>query len=45
VECVERSSIEDGGIAHVEGCGLELARRCVGNVIEGNEVWAVGGNG
>ncbi|MDP6118074.1 MAG: right-handed parallel beta-helix repeat-containing protein [Planctomycetota bacterium] len=42
---VESSSLTDGGIAHVGGCGIELVTRCRNNVIEGNHVFDVSGNG
>jgi len=42
---VERSSIEDGAMAHLGGCGVELVTGCHDNVIQGNRVFDVSGNG
>jgi len=42
---VEHSSIEDGAMAHVGGCGVELVTRCHDNLIQGNHVFDVSGNG
>lgn len=38
-------SIEDGRIAHLGGCGVELLTRCRKNVVQGNHVYDVSGNG
>ena len=35
----------DGGVAHVGGIGLAALTGCTRNVIEGNEIYDVGGNG
>jgi hypothetical protein len=41
----EGCSFRDGVIAHLGGCGIELATRCVQNVIEGNHIFDISGNG
>ena len=41
----EGCSFRDGVIAHLGGCGIELATRCVKNVIEGNHIFDISGNG
>jgi hypothetical protein len=38
-------SIEDGEIAHLGGCGLELRRGCSANLVQGNRIFDIGGNG
>jgi len=42
---VEKSSIEDGAMAHLGGCGVELVTSCHDNLIQGNHVYDVSGNG
>lgn len=42
---VEHSSIEDGALAHLGGCGVELVTSCHDNLIQGNHVFDVSGNG
>lgn len=42
---VERSSLEDGQLAHLGGCGIELDTSCRGNLIQGNDIFDVSGNG
>ena len=42
---VERSTIEDGAMAHLGGCGLELVAGCHDNLVQGNRVFDVSGNG
>lgn len=39
------SSFEDGGVAHVGGCGIELNTRCVRCTVAGNHIHDVSGNG
>jgi len=41
----EGCSVRDGAIAHVGGCGIELIDSCHQNVVEGNHVYDVSGNG
>jgi hypothetical protein len=38
-------SFRDGAIAHTGGCGIELVDSCHRNVVEGNHVFDVSGNG
>ena len=42
---VEGSSIEDGTLAHLGGCGIELVTSCRNNLIQGNDVFDISGNG
>ena len=42
---VEKSSIEDGALAHLGGCGIELVTSCRDNLVQGNHVFDVSGNG
>ncbi|MFH1923664.1 MAG: right-handed parallel beta-helix repeat-containing protein [Planctomycetota bacterium] len=42
---VEHSSIEDGAMAHLGGCGVELVAGCHDNLVQGNHVFDVSGNG
>lgn len=42
---VQRSSIEDGELAHLGGCGIELVTGCRDNLVQGNDVFDVSGNG
>ena len=42
---VEHSSIENGAMAHLGGCGVELVTSCHDNLIRGNHVFDVSGNG
>ena len=42
---VEGSSVEDGTLAHLGGCGIELVSRCYNNLLQGNHVFDVSGNG
>jgi hypothetical protein len=37
--------LEDCTVAHLGGCGIELATRCVRNVIQGNGILDISGNG
>jgi hypothetical protein len=41
----EGCSVRDGAVAHVGGCGIELVDSCHQNVVEGNHVYDVSGNG
>jgi len=41
----EQCSVEDGTIARLGGCGLEFGDGTVGNLVQGNEVVDVAGNG
>ena len=41
----EQCSVEDGVLACLGGCGIELADGCRGNLIQGNHVYEVGSNG
>jgi len=38
-------SLEDGAIAHLGGCGMELVTRCRHNRIEGNQIFDLSANG
>jgi hypothetical protein len=40
----EGCSLRDGVIAHLGGCGIELATRCAKSVVEGNRIFDVSGN-
>jgi hypothetical protein len=42
---VEKCSFEDGALACLGGCGIELADGCRGNLIQGNDICEVGSNG
>jgi hypothetical protein len=42
---VVQSSLEDCELAHLGGCGVELVAGCHDNVIQGNQVYDVSGNG
>jgi hypothetical protein len=42
---VEQSSFDDGVLAHLGGCGIELVTRCHDNRIQGNAITDVSGNG
>ena len=42
---VEQSSLEDGELAHLGGCGVELVTSCHDNLIQGNHIHDVSGNG
>ncbi len=42
---VENSSFEDGELAHLGGCGIELVAGCRANLIQGNDIYDVSGNG
>ncbi|MBN1899874.1 right-handed parallel beta-helix repeat-containing protein [Candidatus Sumerlaeota bacterium] len=42
---VESSSITDGAIAHTGGVGIALISGCRNNVIEGNRIFDISGNG
>ena len=42
---VERSSLEDGALAHLGSCGIELVTSCRDNLIQGNHITDVSGNG
>ena len=42
---VERSSLQNGTLAHLAGCGIELVTSCHDNLIQGNHVFDVSGNG
>ena len=44
-ECAEACSVEDGAVARVGGCGIEVANRCRGVAIQGNRITDVSGNG
>jgi len=41
----EGCGVRDGTIAHVGGCGIELVDGCRRNVVEGNHIYDVSGNG
>ncbi len=41
----EGCSVRDGTIAQVGGCGIELVDSCRNNVVEGNHIYDVSGNG
>jgi hypothetical protein len=41
----EGCSVRDGAITHVGGCGIELIDSCHQNVVEGNHIYDVSGNG
>lgn len=41
----EGCSLADCDVAHLGGCGIELATRCNRNVLEGNRIFDVSGNG
>jgi hypothetical protein len=41
----ENCSVEDGTLAHMGGCGIELADGCRNNLIRGNRVFDISGNG
>ena len=45
LDYAEGCSIEDGTLAHLGGCGVELVTRCYNNRIEGNDIYDVSGNG
>ena len=45
LECAESCSVENGSIAHLGGCGIELEKRCQNNLIQGNDVFDISGNG
>ena len=45
LDYVEGSSIEDGELAHLGGCGIELVTSCRGNLIQGNDIFDISGNG
>jgi hypothetical protein len=38
-------SLEDCNIAHLGGCGIELVTRCARNVLQGNRIFDISGNG
>ena len=42
---VQQSSLQDGALAHLGGCGIELVTGCHDNLIQGNEIFDVSGNG
>jgi hypothetical protein len=42
---VERSSLEDSVLTRLGGCGVELVTSCHDNLIQGNEITDVSGNG
>ena len=42
---VQQSSLEDCTLAHLGGCGVELVAGCHDNLIQGNQVVDVSGNG
>jgi len=42
---VEESSLQDGVIAHLGGCGVELVNGCHKDLIQGNHVFDVSANG
>ena len=44
-EYAEQCSLEDGTLAHLGGCGIELVTGCRGNLVRGNHVFDVSGNG
>jgi Concanavalin A-like lectin/glucanases superfamily/GH141 insertion domain/Right handed beta helix region len=44
-EFAEGCSVTEGDVSHLGGCGLFLSNGCHRNVIEGNRVFDIGGNG
>lgn len=42
---VEQSSLDDCVLAHLGGCGVELVAGCNDNLLQGNEIVEVSGNG
>ena len=42
---VEKSSLEDSVLTHLGGCGVELVSSCHDNLVQGNEITDVSGNG
>lgn len=42
---VERSSLQDCVLTHLGGCGVELVTSCHDNLLQGNELTDVSGNG
>jgi len=42
---VEQSSLEDSTLAHLGGCGVVLVTSCNDNLVQGNHVFDVSGNG
>lgn len=45
LEHAQTCSIEDGELAHLDGCGIEMVTRCRNNLVQGNRIWDIGGNG
>lgn len=45
LEHAARCSIEDGQVAHLGGCGIEQVTRCRHNLIQGNHLFDISGNG
>ena len=45
LDCAEGVSFEDGELAHLGGCGIELVTRCCDCLIQGNDVFDISGNG
>ena len=41
----EACSVEDGALLHLGGCGVELGEGCVDNLVQGNRISDVAGNG
>jgi hypothetical protein len=41
----EGCSVEDGALVHLGGCGIELGDGCVDNLVQGNRITDVAGNG
>ena len=41
----EGVSFEDGELAHLGGCGIELVTSCRDNLVQGNDIFDVSGNG
>ncbi len=42
---VDSCSLQGGVIAHLGGCGIELVRGCRGNILHGNHIFDISGNG
>ncbi len=45
LDYAEQVSFEDGELAHLGGCGIELVTSCRGNLVQGNDIFDISGNG
>jgi hypothetical protein len=45
LDYAEGVSFEDGELAHLGGCGIELVTGCRDNLIQGNDLFDISGNG